>query len=101
MVRFSGLSDVKAHSAFSSSHEHDLYYASYLFTGSASQHHCYFNPEWVGEYVVQIPPGVGATGANVQIPLSRLSIGLESIPIFGQCYQRRGNNFLLIERFEH
>ena len=50
---------------------------------------------------MQIPPGVGATGANVQIPLSRLSIGLESIPIFGQCYQRRGNNLLLIERFEH
>ena len=66
-------------------------------TGYALQH-CYFNPEWVGEYVLQIPPGV--PGVNVQIPQSRLSIGLDSIPILGECYQRRGNNFLLIERLD-
>ena len=95
MVRFRGLNDVISF-LFQIS---DLYYTLISVAGYALQH-CYFNPEWVGEYVLQIPPGGSATGVNVQIPQSRLSIGLDSIPIFGECYQRRGNNFLLIERLD-
>ncbi|CAH0562713.1 unnamed protein product [Brassicogethes aeneus] len=57
---------------------------------------CYFSNEFEGEYVMQStlqgapPPGNG-------IHYSALNITVNSIPIWGNCHKRIGNNFIFID----
>ncbi len=68
------------------------------FTGNA---HCYFHPDWIGNYVLNIPH-LRALDVQISEPapvsLSKLSIEATAIPILGDCHRRVQRNFLLIER---
>ena len=65
-----------------------------LFSGDC---HCYFRPEWIGQYLLQIPPS-NAESLDAQT-LSKIEIEDDNIPILGECYSNNKNgNYLLIER---
>ncbi|KAF5272839.1 hypothetical protein FQR65_LT00435 [Abscondita terminalis] len=51
---------------------------------------CYFPPEFQGEYKMQ------STNSGSGIQYSVLNITVNSIPIWGNCHRRIGNNFILM-----
>jgi hypothetical protein len=52
---------------------------------------CYFAPEVQGEFVMQSSVTMG------QVQYSRVNITGESIPIWGICHKRIGNNVILMD----
>jgi len=65
-------------------------FAYFLFcvSGAAT---CYFAPEVQGEFVMQSSVTMG------QVQYSRVNITGESIPIWGICHKRIGNNVILMD----
>ncbi|EZA57809.1 hypothetical protein X777_00911 [Ooceraea biroi] len=60
---------------------------------------CYFPAEFQGEFVMQVS-GKGAGGmTNEPIQYSTINITFNSIPVWGFCHRRVGDNVLLIDRY--
>ncbi|KAK9889225.1 hypothetical protein WA026_004503 [Henosepilachna vigintioctopunctata] len=60
-----------------------------FFRGSSVKASCYFQQEFQGEYVMQS----SVTGSRIQY--QTLIINATSIPIWGTCHKRIGNNYIL------
>lgn len=56
---------------------------------------CYFPQEFQGEYTMQSTMNSGST-----IQYSSINITSNSIPIWGTCHKRIGNNFILMIRYK-
>nr|CAD7405109.1 unnamed protein product [Timema cristinae] len=56
---------------------------------------CYFSIELQGEFVMQST--VNPIGSRVQY--SHVNITADSIPIWGHCHRRIGNNVILMDRY--
>lgn len=61
------------------------------FTGFTMSLACYFPQEFQGEYTMQSTMNAGST-----IQYSSINITSNSIPIWGTCHKRIGNNFILM-----
>ncbi|XP_048511190.1 uncharacterized protein LOC105687286 isoform X2 [Athalia rosae] len=62
---------------------------------------CYFSAEYQGEFVMQVS-GTGAKGStNMGEPVqySSVNITFNSIPVWGYCRRRVGQNVLLVDRY--
>nr|XP_012215431.1 PREDICTED: uncharacterized protein LOC105667894 isoform X1 [Linepithema humile] len=60
---------------------------------------CYFPAEYQGEFVMQVS-GMGAGGIMYEpIQYSTINITFNSIPVWGYCHERKGDNVLLMDRY--
>ncbi|XP_072402400.1 uncharacterized protein [Diabrotica undecimpunctata] len=57
---------------------------------------CYFPQEFQGEFIMQSPPSPQNLMMGTGIQYSPLNITENSIPIWGNCHRRIGNNFILM-----
>ncbi|XP_011308369.1 uncharacterized protein [Fopius arisanus] len=63
---------------------------------------CYFPAEFQGEFVMQVS-GVGARGSSntgEPIQYSTVNITYDSIPVWGYCHKRIGENVLLVDKYD-
>ncbi|XP_008551662.1 uncharacterized protein LOC103574089 [Microplitis demolitor] len=60
--------------------------------------HCYFPAEYQGDFLMQVNgPGKGSANSGEPIQYSALNITFDSIPVWGYCHKRVGENVLLVD----
>ncbi|XP_046485659.1 uncharacterized protein [Neodiprion pinetum] len=67
----------------------------------AVQEGCYFSAEYQGEFIMQVG-GAGSKGSGSigdPVPYSSVRITFNSIPVWGYCRRRVGQNVLLVNRY--
>ena len=78
-------------------------FSPFFHTYVSGKAHCYFNSEWIGEYVLHVPSTSSLTSVDVQtdLTLSKFYIEPDIIPILGECHKKIHQNFLLAEKYVH
>jgi hypothetical protein len=59
---------------------------------------CYFPAEFQGEFVMQVSGKSAGRMMNEPVQYSSVNITFNSIPVWGYCHRRVGDNVLLIDR---
>ncbi|KAH0956585.1 hypothetical protein HN011_004241 [Eciton burchellii] len=60
---------------------------------------CYFPAEFQGEFVMQVSGKSAGRMMNEPVQYSSVNITFNSIPVWGYCHRRVGDNVLLIDRY--